>query len=134
MPTVTVQFQERKRILFSARGRSFVNVRQELDDGPIGFSSAELMLIAVGNCSLGTLLGHPLLAQETVRSVNATLSAEFAKDPPRMVAIHSIVDLEVENAGLADHVAELEAIAASSPMCNSLSAQVSVELRIVNER
>jgi len=131
MTTVTAEFQERKRIVFSARGRSSVNVREEIADGPIGFSSAELLLIAVANCSLGTLLGHPLLANENVRSVNATLSAEFASDPPRIASIRSVVELDVENAALADRVKELEGIGCTCPMCNSLSAKVSLELRLV---
>lgn len=119
---------------FPARGRAIVNVRQEVAAGPIGFSSAELLLIAVGNCSLGTLLNHPLLAAESVRSVNATLTADFAADPPRAVAIRSVIEVEVECASptLADHVAELQVVAGTSPSCNSLNAPVSVELRIVN--
>ncbi len=45
-----------RRIVFDARGRALVNVRAGRDDGPLGFSSGELLLIALGNCALGTIM------------------------------------------------------------------------------
>ena len=48
--------QDRRRIAFTARNRSWVNVRETVEDGPLGCSSGELLLVALGNCRLAALL------------------------------------------------------------------------------
>ena len=129
-PTVRAEFAERKRIVFTARERAFVNVREAAADGPLGFSSTELLLIAVGNCSLGWLFNHPLLKDEEVSDIRAELRATMASEPTRVARIESVITAEVANPELLKHVAELEAIACTCPMCNSLSAERVVSLRL----
>lgn len=128
MPRVEAEFQDRKRIIFSARGRSSVNVRESLDDGPIGYSSTELLLIALANCQLGTLLGHDLLKDADVLSATAALEAGMAPDPPRVVTVDVDVKLVVRDPALLAHRAELEAATCGCPMCNSVSAAINVRL------
>jgi uncharacterized OsmC-like protein len=122
MPTVHADYQDRKRIVFNARGREQVNVREPAEDGgPVGYSSTELLLIALGNCTLGALLNQELLKDVEVRRAEATLDAEMARNPARVVAINVDIDLEVGDPALLDHHAELEALACTCPICNTLS-------------
>jgi uncharacterized OsmC-like protein len=130
MPRVEADFQDRKRVVFTARGRSSVNVRETIDDGPIGYNSTELLLISLGNCMLGTLLGHELLREADVRSAKATLDAEMATDPPRVASVVAHVTLDVADPALAARRAELEAATCGCPMCNSLNAQIHVTLDV----
>ena len=130
MPRVEAEFQDRKRIVFSARGRSSVNVRESLDDGPIGYSSTELLLIALANCQLGTLLGHELLKDANVLSATAVLEAGMAPDPPRVVTVDVDAKLVVTDSSLLAHRAELEAATCGCPMCNSVSCAINVRLTV----
>jgi uncharacterized OsmC-like protein len=135
MPRIEADFQERKRIVFTARGRSLVNVREALEDGPIGFSSTELLLIALGNCQLGTLLGHEALKEADVVSAKAALEAEVVPEPTRVATVVVNVDLVVRDAGLLERRAELEAATCGCPMCNSVSAAIHVvlDMRVAEE-
>lgn len=121
MATVHADYQDRKRIVFNARGRSFVNAREVLDDGPIGYSSTELLLIALGNCTLGALLNQDLLKDVAITRAEATLDAEMARNPTRVVKIEVDVHLDVEDPAVLDHRADLEALACTCPICNTLS-------------
>jgi uncharacterized OsmC-like protein len=119
--TVHAGYQDRKRIVFTARGRSQVNVREMLNDGPIGYSSTELLLIALGNCTLGALLNQDLLKDAPVTRAEATLDAEMARNPARVVRIDVAIDLETEDSALLAQRDELEALACTCPICNTLS-------------
>ncbi|MGD9934388.1 MAG: OsmC family protein [Dehalococcoidia bacterium] len=130
MPRVEADFQDRKRIVFSARGRSSVNVRESLEDGPIGYSSTELLLIALANCQLGTLLGHELLKDANVVSATAALEAGMAPDPPRVATVDVDVKLVVTDSSILAHHAELEAATCGCPMCNSVNSAITVRLAI----
>jgi len=130
MPSITADFQERKRIVFTARGRSSVNVREVRDDGPIGYNSTELLLIALGNCMLGTLLNHELLRDAEVTLARATLDAEMAADPPRVATIAAHVELGVSDESLLASHEALEQAGCGCPMCNSVTAAIHVALDV----
>ena len=121
MATVHADYQDRKRIVFTSRGRSQVNVREAVEDGPIGYTSTELLLVALGNCTLGALLNQDLLKDVEVLRAEATLDAQMAKNPARVVSIEVDIDLEVADASVLAHRAELEALACTCPICNTLS-------------
>ncbi len=121
MATVVADFQDRKRIVFTSRGRAQVNVREQREDGPVGFTSVELLLVALGNCVLGTLLNHELLRDAEVNHARASLDAEVARDPARVTKITVDVDLEVEDPALLQHREALEGGACACPICNTLS-------------
>lgn len=121
MATVHADYQDRKRIVFTARGRTQVNDRQMVDDGPVGYSSTELLLIALGNCTLGALLNQPLLKEAPVVSAEATLEAQMAHAPTRVVRIDVVIDLVVDDPALLEERGELEALACTCPICNTLS-------------
>ncbi|MDA1148261.1 MAG: OsmC family protein, partial [Chloroflexi bacterium] len=110
-----------KRIVFTARGRSQVNVREAVDDGPLGYTSTELLLIALGNCTLGALLNQDRLKDVTVLRAEATLDAQMAQNPARVVSIVVDIDLEVADPALLAYRSELEALACTCPICNTLS-------------
>ena len=131
MATVHADYQDRKRIVFTARGRSQVNVREMVDDGPIGYSSTELLLIALGNCTLGALLNQELLEDAEVLRAEATLDAEMARNPARVVRIDVELDVEVADPAILEHHVELEALACTCPICNTLSnVEISSKLRL----
>jgi uncharacterized OsmC-like protein len=121
MATVHADYQDRKRIVFTARGRSQVNVRETVEDGPIGYTSTELLLIALGNCTLGALLNQELLKDVEVLRADATLDAQMERNPARVVSITVDIDLEVADESVLAHRAELEALACTCPICNTLS-------------
>ena len=122
MATVTADYQDRKRIVFNARGRAHVNARELLPDGPIGYSSTELLLIALGNCTLGALLNHDLLKDRQVNRAFATLDAEMARNPTRVAKIDVQIDLDVEDADLLALRDEIEAVSCTCPICNTLGS------------
>lgn len=131
MPSfVTADFQDRERIVFTARGRASVNVRKQLEDGPVGYTSTELLLIALGNCSLGVLSNHPLLAEERLAVLRTELEAHLEPDPPRVVRVISNIEIVTENPELLERAHELEEIACRCPMCNSISAEKEVRVNI----
>jgi len=120
MATIHANYQERKRIVFTARGREQINVREMTEDGPVGYTSTELLLIALGNCTLGALLNQDLLKEAPVISAEATLSAEMAHNPVRVNRIEVAIDLAVADPALLEQQAELEAVACTCPICNTL--------------
>ncbi len=123
MATVHADYQDRKRILFTTRGgRSIVNVRETVADGMIGYTSTELLLVALGNCTLGALLNQPLLKDAAVTRAEASLDATMAQNPTRVVRIDVVLDLEVEDPALLASRAELEVLACTCPICNTLSS------------
>lgn len=135
MATMHADYQDRKRIVFTSRGRSFVNVRETLDDGPIGYSSTELLLLALGNCTLGALLNQPLLQDVSVARAEATLDAEMARNPARIVKIAIAIDLEVEDGAVLAHRDELEALACACPICNTLSnVEITTKLNLTSRQ
>ena len=121
MATVHANYEERKRITFTARGRQHVNDRQVVDDGFVGYSSTELLLIALGNCTLGALLNQPLLVEAPVVSAEATLEAEMAQAPVRVKRIDVTINLVVDDPAILEQRDELEALACACPICNTLS-------------
>lgn len=133
MARVEAEFLEGKRVVFTARGRSQVNAREVLPDGPIGYSSGELLLIALANCSLGILTNHELMKDVPVRSCKAILESESLSNPSRMDNIKVVIELEVDDPTLLERRETLERAADHCPVGNTLRSapSVSVELRMV---
>jgi uncharacterized OsmC-like protein len=127
---VEAEFQERKRIVFTARERAMVNVRLDsADGGPVGYTSYELLLIALANCTLGVVMGHDSLADLPVRSCRAVLEATAARAPSRVASIAVRLELDVE--GGDERLRQtLQRVAESCPVGNTLRLppQISVEL------
>jgi len=135
MTTVTADYQDRRQIVFEARGRTFTNVRAlAADGGPTDFTSTELLLIALGNCSLGSLLNHQLLADAEVVRCAATLTARMAEFPTRVEHIDVAIELEVTDEAILGHYPALEVDSCSCPTCNTLDGKVtsSLDLRVVS--
>ncbi len=129
------EYQDRRRIIFTARGRSHVNVRETVEDGPLGYTSTELLLIVLGNCTLGALLNHDLLRDEEVVRAEATLDAEMARNPVRVSKINVQIDLEVADPSLLALSDELEAASCTCPICNTLgSVEICSSLRMTAAR
>lgn len=131
---VRADYQERKRIIFTARGRSMVNVREARDDGPLGFSSIEMLLATLGNCVLGALLNHEALDGVDVVRAESFLEADMASNPRRVVRIRNRIELDVTDPAVLERRADLEAESCTCPICNTLSnveISTSLALRIV---
>lgn len=129
---VEAEFQERKRIQFVARERASVNVRVEsADGGPIGYSSFELLLIALANCTMGVVMNHDSLRNLPVRGFSATLDAEMASAPARATRLTVQLDLDVEGAD--ERLQQtLQRVAEACPVGNTLRAvpEIAVQLRL----
>lgn len=125
MATVTADYRDRSRIVFEARGRHFTNVRTPAaDEGPVGYTSTELLLIAVGNCTLGALLNHELLRDAEVLRSSAVLEAEMVPNPARIARIDVAIRLEVADPALLEHHAAIEIASCECPLCNTLGDKV----------
>jgi uncharacterized OsmC-like protein len=131
MATVTADYQDRKRVVFNTRGREFINVRETAPDGgPTDFSSVELLLIALGNCTLGALLNHELLTDAPVSRAYATLDAQMAKFPTRVEHITVDIELEVGDPDLMQHYETLSVDSCTCPLCNTLAGKVTTTLKM----
>jgi uncharacterized OsmC-like protein len=130
MAQIEAEFQDKRRIVFTSRDRSFVNVRDMRDDGPIGFSSGELLLMALGNCSLGTLLNHEIFDDISPSKVTASLESIGEANPSRMSAINVNIEIEVDEESLQGREATLERIADNCPIGNTLRFTPEVEVKV----
>lgn len=128
---VEAEFQERKRIVFTARERSSVNVRLEsADGGPVGFTSYELLLTALANCTLGVVMGHGSLADLPVTGCRAVVEATAARAPSRVAAINVRVEVEVD--GGDERLQEtLQRVAESCPVGNTLRMPPEITVQLV---
>jgi uncharacterized OsmC-like protein len=128
---VHAEFQPGERVVFTARDRGFVNVRRATEDGPIGFTSIELLMIALGNCTLGILMGQEAMKDAAIRSVTAELAGEMEADPPRLARVVTEVRIETtEPERLLDGLGELESAVCRCPVCNSLNADRQLRITI----
>ena len=132
MPIVEADFHDRKSILFTARGRTFANSRETVDGELIGFSSMELLLIALGHCTLGVVQNHELLKDVNVTRCKATLESEGERNPSRMSSIKVVIEVEADDPSINAHQDTLERVANSCPVGNTLkfSPKIEVELRL----
>jgi uncharacterized OsmC-like protein len=117
---VRAEFQDRRHIVFTARERSTINVRGDsADGGPVGFTSHELLLIALANCTLGVVMNHETLRERVVRSCTAVIDADTARAPARIEKINVRVEVDVE--GGDDRLRQtLQRVAESCPVGNTL--------------
>ncbi len=132
--TVEAEFQERSRIVFTARDRATVNVRIPSADGtPVGYTSFELLLIALANCTLGVVMNHDSLKDVPVRSCRAVLEAEGATAPSRAQRINVRIELDVEG-GNERLQQTLQRVADACPVGNTLRMPpaISVELAVTD--
>lgn len=135
MPTVTSEFIERREIRFETRGRTFTNVRAPAEDGtgPQDYTSVELLLIAVGNCTLGHLLNSAPLDTAEVTKATASVEATMSDFPRRVAHVHSTVEIEVADPALLEQREAIEGGSCAGPMCAALgdllSATVTLSLK-----
>lgn len=130
---VEAEYQDRKRIVFTARDRAQVNVRVESGDGsgPVGYTSYELLLIALANCTLGVVMNHESLKDLHVTACTAVIEATTARAPSRVDSIN--VRIEVEAEGGDERLQQtLQRVADSCPVGNTLkmSPRLTVELAL----
>lgn len=135
MPVVTAEYLDRREIRFQTRGRTLTNVRAPAEDGsgPQDYTSVELLLIAVGNCTLGHLLSTAPLDTAEVTRATASVEATMADFPRRVAHVHSTVEIEVTDPALLKQRAVIEGGSCGGPMCAALgdllSATVTLTLR-----
>lgn len=132
--TVQAEFQRPDRIVFTARDRATVNVRVPGADGaPVGYTSFELLLIALANCTLGVVMNHDSLKDLPVRSCRAVLEAEGERNPSRVGEIRVRLELDVEGGG--ERLQQtLQRVADACPVGNTLRMPpaIAVELTVTD--
>ena len=128
---IEAEFQERKRIVFTARERSSVNVRvPSADGGPVGYESYELLLMALANCTLGVVMNHGSLADLPVQGLRAVVDATAARSSNRIDSINVRVELDVE--GGDERLQEtLQRVADSCPVGNTLKMPPQINVQLV---
>ena len=127
MPQLNAEFVDRHEIRFDierANGarRAMTNVRAPAEDGSgaVDYTSVELLMIAVGNCTLGWLMNsEPLASAEVTRAV-ANVEATMQDFPRKVAHIHSTVEIEVTDPALLERRMEVEGGACGGPMCAAL--------------
>lgn len=131
MTRVEAEFQEGKRIVFTARERAQVNVRVEsADGGPVGFTSFELLLIALANCTLGVVSHHEGLKDIPIHGFRAVLEATPARAPSRVESITVRVELDVDEPD--ERLRQtLQRVAESCPVGNTLRIPPEVKVELV---
>ena len=131
---VEAEFQDQKRIEFVARERATVNVRVEsADGGPIGYTSFELLLIALANCTMGVVMNHDSLKDRRVRGFSATLDADMASAPARATKLTVLLSLDVE--GGDERLRQtLQRVAEACPVGNTLRSapEIAVQLNVLD--
>lgn len=132
MPTVTAEYFDRREIRFETRGRTFTNVRAPAPDGsgPTDYTSVELLMIAVGNCTLGHLLNSAPLDTAEVTRATATVEATMADFPRRVAHVHTEVEIEVTDPLLLDQREAIEGGSCNGPMCAALGDLLSATVRL----
>jgi uncharacterized OsmC-like protein len=132
MPTVFAEAHrsEGRRIVFGARTRSFVNVREGREDGPIGFTSIEMLLMALGNCALGTVMESSMVAKANVQRMGIHLDADMLNDPRRLGPVAVVVELQSSDPALKAQEAALTQMAATCPVANTLSGGLDLDIRV----
>ena len=128
---VEAEFQEGKRIVFTARERATVNVRVEsADGGPVGYTSYELLLIALANCTLGVVMNHESLAGLPVRGLRAVLESTAARRPSRIDSINMRLELDVD--GASERLQQtLQRVADACPIGNTLKNPPEITVQLV---
>jgi uncharacterized OsmC-like protein len=128
---IEAEFQERKRIVFTARERSSVNVRVEsADGGPVGYTSYELLLIALANCTLGVVMNHDSLKDISVQDCRAVIEATAARGPSRVGSIDVRVELDIDG-GDERLQSLLQRVADSCPVGNTLKNPPQINVQLV---
>lgn len=137
MAPLTAEFVDRHEIRFdleraSGAHRTFTNVRVPAEDGsgPVDFTSVELLLIAVGNCTLGYLLNNGALADAEVTRAVASVEATMQEFPRQVAHIHSNVEIEVTDPALMERREEIEIGACGGPMCAALADLLSATVTL----
>ena len=130
--SVRAEFQEGERVVFTARDRSMVNVRRATgSDGPIGFTSMELLMIGFGNCTLGILMGQDAIKSAPIGRVSADITAEMQPEPPRIATLDAHIRIETtQPEALAARLPEIQAAVCRCPACNSLNADKQIRITI----
>lgn len=131
------EFQPDSTITFTARDRVQVNDRSDGDDGtgPAGYTSFELLLIALANCTLGVVRGHESLKDVDIRGCRAVLDCEMARAPSRAAAITVRVELDIDGVD-ASLQQTLQRVAEACPVGNTLRLPpvITVELAVRDSR
>jgi uncharacterized OsmC-like protein len=120
--------------VFDARGRSFVNVRTVRDDGPLGFSSGELLLIALGNCALGTIMESSEIEGLNINRLQMRLESEPATDPYRLPEVSLTIFLGEGVTVSAEKERAIQRLAENCPVANTLAAAPPIQVHFIKDQ
>lgn len=128
--SVTIERSSGKRLLGVARGHSIVADRPLEDGGTdTGMTAGELLLAALGFCTMGTLLTYGSRAGLSMEGLKIQLEGEKARTPDRYGRIKVVVTLD-EQVG-AETRQRLHRIAQACTIHNTLVHPVEIDVEIV---
>jgi uncharacterized OsmC-like protein len=119
-----------RQIVFNARARAFVNVREKREDGAIGFTSGEMLLMALGNCALGTVMESTLVSGAVVERMTISLDAPVVRNPTRLPAAKVVIELATDDPALKGKDAELTELATTCPIANTVSDAMALDIQV----
>lgn len=128
MLSITAEMVEGGALRFAAGERTFVNVRETSDGLSPGFRSGELLLMALANCLVGTLLQHQSLREAQVESVVAQLDAHDTPAPRRYERIG--VTVTIRGKGLQPLEERLNRVAGACTIGRTLESPVELDVRV----
>ncbi|GEM_PF-5534919 len=133
MALVKADYSGGREIRFTAGGKVLVNSRERQEGHPErGFLSGELLLMALGSCTLATLLNHSLLREFPPESCAMTLESREAANPRRYVQVS--MKIEIQSSKLPrEHLETLQRVADKCTIGNTLKQGLGldVDLRLV---
>lgn len=103
-------------------------MRETRDDGPLGFSSGEMLLIALGNCALGTIMESPDLEGVDISRIELILRSDPEKEPYQLGPITLEIAVEGDPVRLNERKPMIEALARNCPIANTLRSAPSIDI------
>ncbi|MCC7104687.1 MAG: OsmC family protein [Chloroflexi bacterium] len=99
MVSVSVEWGPNQQLVARARQHELV-IDRSVEGGEAGLRSGELLLMALGACTAGTLLNHELIRALPIRWLRVELEAEHHKAPSRYdrIVVRLLVDGDLDEA------------------------------------
>ncbi|MGE5525018.1 MAG: OsmC family protein [Rhodospirillaceae bacterium] len=130
-PGVSLRQLDGKRLLGIARTHAVVTDRP-VDEGgtDTGFTSGELLLLAIGSCCTGSLRGYLEAQGKTVRDLEVTVHFEPAGEGVRD---RIVITLKLDARDYRGNPDRIKAAAVSGGVASRLCAGSDVEVRFATE-
>ncbi len=131
-PGATVRQLDGKRLLGVARSHALITDRPEDEGGSdTGFTSGELLLLAIGSCCTGSLRGYLEAQGRTVRDLEVMV--HFEPGVEGAVRDRIVITLKLDHRDYHGDPERIKAAATSGGVASRLMATSDVEVRFAAE-